>query len=157
MSALREVAMAKARKRFAERPVLTLPGGRDIFRLTEGELARLERAMRFYYAWRDTGPDIWASGAQSSNFPRGDRVGGGLNPSQRTPGRLVQDDNSHYLRIEHALTDLGPDQRLMLRWRYVDNLTFEEMANRVNISRERLDPWWRETTVRLFYAIHPPS
>lgn len=140
-------------------PILTLADTRSIYSITTDQERQLQIQVTRYYRWEASGRlvDPFASGAgrgqryDTPHVQHGPPVGGygpgvAADPTEATDSALL-------LRIADAIKALPSHQRDMIRWRWLDHETFDQLAARLHLSFEVTRSEWRRLVTNLYYAL----
>lgn len=139
-------------------PLTTLGDGRGMLGLGVAERRALVLLMRRYYHWLNSGRKIdpWASGVgQGIKYDR-PIVQHGPPPGGYGPGTASppEPQDALLVRVDEIVTALPAHQRAMLRLRYADRQTYDQLAEAMHAGVDWVKDEWRRLTTRLYYTIY---
>lgn len=140
-------------------PIMRLASGHDVHGITTHQERALQIQVARYYRWEASGRlvDPFASGAgkgqryDTVRVQHGPPVGGygpgvAADPDEATDSALL-------LRIADAIKALPLHHQDMIRWRWLDHETYDQLAARLHLSFEVTRGEWRRLVTNLYYAL----
>lgn len=137
--------------------VFTTTDGRGILGISREQAITLDRTMRRYFTWVESGRkfDPWQSGVASASRFDGANSKHHKSSGAFGPGRCSEPDlPTDLVKIDGILPSLSVLDRLLITWHWgAQPLRSCDMAERLGISLDVFKGDWRRAQTRLFFRV----